>query len=334
MGAIGTAIGGWLDPSQKAQRNAQTENIKIGTQIGQSSIDAIGRAQKLADRPYQAYTGERVAGLSGNETQALNLAATGGKDARGYYDKAGALIGDVAGSAWNQDTIDKYVNPYIKNVVDQTLKRENTAYQQGQNAIRGQAATQGAFGGDRATLLEAAGRGKHLQAVGDITAQGYASAYNDAFQKWQSDNERKMGAARAYESVGGDISRLNSQQISDLLQTGQADRVIRQLTNDTQYSAFIEKRDWDVSNLQPLLSAISVAKGGQQANPQNTSNAAGDVLGTISTLVGFFGKNGGGGKYDAGSSGYSGAEGVNGGGVYYGAGGGSYTPSYGGSGLA
>lgn len=318
-----------FDTPEEAQTK-QFETLNPGLLAARSTL--LSKATALTDRPYTAYTGERVAGLSGNESQALDMAAKGSAGARENYGKATNLIDNVSGQAWDQKTIDQYMNPYTKNVVDQTLKRENTAYQQGQNQLRGQAAAQGAFGGDRATLLEAAGRGKHLQAVGDITAQGYASAYNDAFSKWQADNDRKMSAARAYENVGGDINRMDSAQIEDLLKTGGADRVLRQLVDDNKYNAFIEQRDWNVTNLQPLMQALSAYGGTNPGQPSQQSNAAADTLGAISAIVGYFGKNSqtNSSGYNANSTGYSTTGGVNGGGVYYGAGGGmDYNPDMG-----
>lgn len=252
----------------------------------------LTKATALADRPYQAYTGERVAGLSGNENMGASLSRTGFDSSKDYYSKAGKTIDDVAGSTWNADTQKQYMDPYVGQVVDTALRKEGTAYQQDQNALRSKTASMGAFGGSRATLLEAQGQQKHLQTVGDITSKGYSDAYNTAFSNWQSDKAMKLAAARDYESVGGDLSKLNSDQIQNLMQTGNADRVVRQLGNDAQYSAFIEKRDWDVNNLQPLIASISAVGGGTPSRAATpTSNGAADTLGLISTLVGYFGKN-------------------------------------------
>lgn len=289
MGAIGNAIGGALQSS--SEKDARRKALDTQGAIGDASVNALNKATAISNRGYTGYEGERVAGLAGNENKALDIAAKGADQSRGLYGKSESQIDAVAGNAWNSETAQKYMNPYVGQVVDQTLKRENTAYQQSQNQLKKAAISQGSFGGDRATLLEAAGTGKHLQAVGDITAQGYSQAYDKAFQGWQSDNQTKLSAAKAYDDVGGDISKLNSDQITDLMKTGQTDRMVRQVADDATYSSFIEKRDWDVNNLTPLLQSISVAKGGATAGPQQTSNAAGSIVGAISSIVGFFGKS-------------------------------------------
>lgn len=272
-------------------RQAVRDQNRRTAWIGEAQQDLVSRSRQIADRPYTPYEGNRVADLSQNETSAIGMAnnATNFNDARGYMDKAGAQADLVAGSTWNQDTAKKYMDPYIGQVVDNALKRENTAYQQNQNKVRGNAARAGAFGGSRASLLETQGTGEHLQAVGDITSKGYSDAYRAAIGTWQADNQRRLAASQAYTNVGGDISRLNSSQITDLLRTGQADRVLRQANADFDYQQFIENRDWDVTNLEPLFNAVRGANGGPAQQTVPRDNTAGQLLGLASTLVGYFG---------------------------------------------
>jgi len=262
--------------------------------IGDAQQDLVSRSTEIADRPYTPYNGNRVADLSQNETTAIGMAnnATNFNDSRGYLDKAGQQADLVANNDWNADTAQKYMDPYIGQVVDNSLKKENTAYQQNQNQIRGNAAKAGAFGGSRATLLETQGTGEHLQAVGDITSKGYSDAYRTAINTWQADNSRRLQASQAYSNVGGDISKLNSSQITDLLRTGQADRVLRQANADFDYQQFIENRDWDVNNLDPLFKAVGGATGGPTPQQVPRDNTAGQLLGLAGTLVGYFGGTG------------------------------------------
>lgn len=281
----------------EARKDARAANQR-NAWVGEAQKDLVSRATEIADRPYTPYTGNRVADLSQNESTAINMAkdATTFNDARGYLDKAGAQADLVAGSEWNEDTAKKYMDPYIGQVVDNSLKRENTAYQQSQNQIRGNAARSGAFGGSRATLLETQGTGEHLQTVGDITSKGYSDAYRSAIGTWQADNNRRLAASQAYTNVGGDISKLNSSQITDLLRTGQADRVLRQAQADVDYEQFIENRDWEVNNLEPLFKAVGGSNGGAAQQTVQRDNTAGQLIGLASTLVGYFGANQSGGS--------------------------------------
>lgn len=262
----------------------------------------IKRATSIADRQYTPYSGNRVADLSQNESTAIGMArdATTFNDARGYLDRAGETIDGV--SEWSTETMQRYMDPYVDQVVGGTLRRENEAYQGRLAELRGSQAVRGAFGSDRATLAESEETGRHLDTVGDLSAQGYSNAYRTALDAWSTDNQTKLATADALRAVGGDISRLNSSQITDLLRTGGADRLLRQMELDVDYQDFIEQRDWDVNNIEPLFRAVEGAAGspGPGTPPDTTASS---LLGMASTLVGYFGsRSGNSGMQSAGSS--------------------------------
>lgn len=298
MGSLGNAIEANFSPAGKEQRSALRQATAYDSYLQGVSKDVIGRATTIADRPYQAYTGQRVAGLSGNEQQGLNLASTEGDQGRDYATKAGNLVGEVAGNDFSGDVVSKYMNPYVKNVVDSDVRNVNLQAATAANQLKGQAASRGAFGGARESLLETQNEKNRLQTVSDVTNKGMSDAYNSAISTWKADNDRKLSAAQAYQSVGNDITKMNSQQVQDLMATGGADRVLSQLKLDTDYSSFIEQRDWSVNNLQPLIQSLGAARGNTSSPygvPQSQGNTAGQTIGAISAIAGFFGK---------GSSGY------------------------------
>ena len=299
-GVVGAAAIGAASSASEGHnaRGAARDANKRNAWVGDAQQDLLKRAQTIASRSYTPYQGNRVAGMSANESRAIGIAndATTFNDARGYIDKAGAAIDGVTN--WGTETMEKYMNPYVDKVVGSTLRKENEAYQGRLSDVRSSAAVRGAFGGDRATLLESQETGRHLENVGDLTAQGYSDAYKSALNAWQADNNTKLATADAYRAVGGDVTRMNSNQITDLLRTGGADRLLRQMDLDVDYQQFIEQRDWDVNNLQPLFQAVGQASGtpGQAIPADNTASS---LMGMAATLVGYFGQR------DKQSSGYS-----------------------------
>lgn len=278
VGAAGSVIGG-----KEAAGNKPKNYLKPYEKF------ALNRGEDIANRPYEGYEGDRVAGLSENEQIGGSMARSAVKDnqARSYLDKAGEQIGNL--SEWNGDTAKKYMNPYVEGVVNQGLRNENLAYAQRRGQVAARASSMDAFGGDRSALQEAAETGKHLEAVGDITTNGYAAAWQDAQRTWAADNQRKLAASQAYSQLGQDVNNLNADQITDLLRTGQGERLLRQMNMDVDYSSFIEQRDWDVTNLQPLLGAISASHGSTPNAPQKTGSTAGSILGAAATAIGYFG---------------------------------------------
>lgn len=257
----------------------------------------IDRTKSLADRPYTPYQNDLVAGPSANQERAMTLAAgPAGAEARGYVDKAGAMAGELAGSGWDTATSKKYMNPYIEDVLQPTLRNQREAYTREAGAIDARAAGMNAFGSDRSAVAKGTLERGYLREAADTTKAGYATAYNTALNTWQADNQRRQAAITAYQSVGGDIQKLTNDQISNLMETGNADRVIQQMKLTSDYSQWIEQRDWQVNNLEPLMKAIGIAHGAKETPiTQEATSKAGDIMGAASTLVGLWGKMRGGG---------------------------------------
>jgi hypothetical protein len=133
--------------------------------------DVIGKSKALAETPYEAYGGKRVAGLSDLQKQAMGTASSPeafGKSVQGY------------------------MNPYMQNVVD--VQKRNAREQAGiaANTMNARAAQTGAFGGSGLALQRAAmNRGTarqldEIQKVGSEAAysQGVGQANKAMGQQW------------------------------------------------------------------------------------------------------------------------------------------------------
>jgi hypothetical protein len=122
--------------------------------------------------------------------------------------------------------------------------------------------------------------------VGDAYSKAYTNAQSAFFQ----DQSKKINAGNALAAVGNDTSKLNTQQIQDLMATGGLQRVLGQKQLDFNYQQFVENRDWSVNNLQPLLSSINAAKGtqSQTSNFGPPANVAGTAIGAAATIAGAY----------------------------------------------
>lgn len=288
MAAAAITTGGAIYSQDQANKAA----AKGGTPQYISDADkvAIGKAETIGNQTYSPYTGQRVAGSTGNEQAGYALAnGPATTQAQSQLTKAGSAIDTVAGNNWNSDTAQKYMNPYVSGVVDTALRKENQAYGSQLSQIGSNAASSGAYGGDRQAIQESQLGQKHLQTTGDITTQGYSDAYDKAMQGWQADNSRQLSAANAYANVGGDINKLNNDQITNLMQTGQAARVVQQAGLDFNYQQWTENRDWNTRNLQPLLSTLQSVRGVAGQPVANTANVAGEILGAGAAAIGYYG---------------------------------------------
>jgi hypothetical protein len=263
-------------------------------QDAEQTATDIGKT--IANKPYESYGGQRVANLSANEKTASDMASPDSENAqlaKSNFQQASNLAGQT--TSFDPNSYKSFFNPYVKEALDPVAREANLSYASNLNQIRSNSSQIGAFGGDRQAISEGVAAGKHEQNISDIYGKGYKDAFdtsmNQAIQTWGADNARKLNASQALAAVGGDITQMNSQQISDLIRTGQSQRLLDQAQLDVNYGDFIEKRDWDKNNLQPLLQSISASKGGNVTTTYSGQkpDTLGQVLGAAATIAGYYG---------------------------------------------
>jgi hypothetical protein len=272
------------------QSQASKSQQKAIAPLQNANAQMYSAAENIANTPYTAYTGQQVAPITANQEQAILAAGQNATNNEAGKDiaQSESLAGQIAANGWNTATAAKYMNPYtqnVTNVAQQQLNKQYATTIAGQNAA---AASQGAFGGDRATLNNAATTGEYLTSSANTAAINQANAYNAAIQTWQADNNRMNTAAQSYQASGNDITQMNASQIKDLLATGGVEQATQQMKLNADYNDYLDQRGWAATELQPLISATS-GKGTPAAPP--SVNTASDLLGMGSALAGYFGSN-------------------------------------------
>ena len=170
------------------QTTSQTQTQSVDPEFKARALDVYSRAQTAADRPYQAYTGELVAGFTPQQQQAFGMferAATAAQPAITQAQELARRVGAYQPQTVAQ-AMEGYQNPYTQQVIDTTLADIERSRQvaQGQGAARAVAAR--AFGGsrqgvaeaetNRAALEQSARTAAQLRSAGFETAVGLAPA--------------------------------------------------------------------------------------------------------------------------------------------------------------
>lgn len=254
-----------------------TSTTTLPSWVTDASKKAVGMGERIADREYQAYTGDRVAGLSENEQAASELARTGFGSATDYFKSGATALGGLG--SWADADRSKYMNPYIESVVDRQQRDVGRGFDSKRAELQRTSGMRSAFGGGRQTALESDLNKNYLETTGDVAAAGYASAFDRAQDQFNQEQQRKIGEAAAFGSLGSGAAGVAGSQIGALSQTGRAGREVEQMGKDFDYMQFIEQRDWDVNNLEPLLRSIQGAKHGQTTT--NTEKTSGGGLGSL-----------------------------------------------------
>ena len=157
-------------------------------------------ATDIAQREFTPYTGDRVAGMTGLQQQALggygNLNMGGAEygQASDVYGRLSqfqapeaqaAQIGEV-GSIGGAD-MGRYMSPYTQGVIESGLRDIGGAQQMALGQQQAQAQRAGAFGGSRHGIAEAETRKAYGQQAADLVARERANAFLNAQQAAQFD---------------------------------------------------------------------------------------------------------------------------------------------------
>lgn len=276
----------------RSSKTTQTQQRDIPQYVEAGSQEAVGLARQIAGRPYVPYSGERVAGMGGNEAQAYAMAQGGTGRGAGDMNLA-RQYAEQAAQPFTSFDMDEYMNPYVKGALDPAAReiREEMARQQRELGSR--AGEIGAFGGSRMAIQESEQARQGLEGISDLYGRGYASAFESARDQINRDRSASRAAADQFRAIGGQSQQMLTQDIQNLMTTGGLERNLRQAGLDFDYQQFVEARDWDITNLQPLLAALSTVPYSETQTTTNKSkkSALSTIAGIGMTAVGAFTMN-------------------------------------------
>lgn len=285
IGAIG-ALGSAAMSSSANKKNSSTTSTSDSQPTINATNQALAQGQAIASRPYTPYQGSVVAPLSANQNQGIDQASTGYDAAKQDMTTAASDLNNLP--KYDTSTIQSYMDPYVSSVLTPQLNQENINYNAQKSALDNSKA--GAFGGDRSALAAGQLSYNHGQTIASDTGQAYDKAFTNAQSAFFQDKNSQIQAANDLANVGNDASQLNSSQIQNLMQSGGVVQALGQAQLNFNYQQFIENRDWDVTNLQPLLNSIDAAKGTSQTSISTpaSGSAIGTAIGAAATVAGAY----------------------------------------------
>jgi len=275
-------------------KTTQTSKREMPAYVRQGNEALVGRAQDILNRDYTAFNGPRVAGISQNEQMATDMARNNAGLSQGYVQQGADALGRL--TSWDKANVGAYMNPYVENVLNNQQRGLNRQFEGRQSELARTSGMRGAFGGGRQSAMESQLAKDQLETTGDMWGQGYKSAFDNAGQMWSQDQNRLIAEAGAYGNLAGTSDQSTRTNIQNLTGTGMIGRGIDQAQMDVNYADFIERRDWDVNNMGPLLQAMSVAPGAADTKETTTTETKqsklGSALGLAATVGGFMATGG------------------------------------------
>jgi hypothetical protein len=249
----------------------------------QAYQDLLQRAGQVAQTPFVPYTGEFVAGLNQQQQNA-------GSNINQYAGFAQPFIQQAAGYA-NQAAqpltaadIARYQSPYTQQVVNATQAQFNNQNQQQLENVRGNAAAQGALGGDREAVAEAITSGQQSLAQAPTIAGLYNQGYNTALSTAQQQQQNLGQAAYSLGNLGVAGQNAGLTGANAQLGYGTLGQSTQQAYDQALYNQFLAQQGYPFQATQ-WLAGIDTAVGSQMGGTSSTTGPAPSPWSSIGGLA-------------------------------------------------
>tara|TARA_R110000851_G_scaffold289504_2_gene443627 strand:+ start:3832 stop:4593 length:762 start_codon:yes stop_codon:yes gene_type:complete len=196
------------------------------------------------------------------------------------------------------DQAQKYMNPYLDNVLDQGRSRMMRDYKgalgDGQRRSSDAAIQAGVMGG-RGTLMGARESGRisdeAFRGMREFEADTRFRAFDQAQQAFGQDVQNRQAGARIGLDAGTQLQNLATLQqtqaferINSLQQAGVRGREMQQAIRDQAYNDFLDRRDWKSNKLKEY---VGILGGTPYASAMNTTQStSGGGPGAGQTIAG------------------------------------------------
>ena len=219
----------------------------------------LRRGETEFSKPYQAYTGQRVAQLNPMEQAAANVYTNQILPQSGQLAGIGQDIATAGAQTYDTATAQAYANPYENQVVSGALKDLQEAYGQSQQSMNASAIGAGAFGGSRQGIQNVLGAERFIESAGDTSARLRQAGFESGANRFAQDRATQMSGLGS--QLGAAQTQLGAlgQASAGLAGFGSQARGIQQAGLAEQYRDFIEEREYGGNQVKQMIGALSGA---------------------------------------------------------------------------
>lgn len=266
----------------------KTTQATLDQQYLDRQNDLFDRVKNIADKPYQAYTGETVAQFNPDQINLMGRVRERFNNAnpslyQGALDKT---INEAPRYIQNRSflnmNVEDYMNPYVDQVIDRTFRNIDRQTDATRQKVRDDAIAKKAFGNSRRDIMEgvvvAEGERNKLDAAANLYKDAYLSGQNmmqadvanalgidQANQDYQTDylNQLQKSAALGMDDYRD--ARTTFGGVGDALQTNS------QLRLDQDVEEFYRQQGYDEKQARMLADILY----GQRVETENNTEVSG-----------------------------------------------------------
>lgn len=194
--------------SKQTTTQQQTQSTSLDPRFGDAVYGNYQQAQDLAKQPYQPYTGNYLDQAAQQVGQAQNV------DPISYVPsmQTQTVMGPASQASASQgyENIDKYMNPYLNDVVGAAQQDGERARQMARMTTEGQATAAGAFGGSRHGVADALTDSESLRNLNSLTANLRNTGWNTALGASIGDADRNTGVSQFNAGANNQVASQNA----------------------------------------------------------------------------------------------------------------------------
>lgn len=283
-----------MGSKNQTQTSAQT-TTPVNQQALQNIYNTVAGA---ATTPYTPYSGELTAPVNSQQTAGINNINSAANYASPYIQSA-ANLAQGASNPLTAAQIQQYQNPYTQNVVNATQAQFNDQNGQAQNSLKGNAAMQGALGGDRQAVAQSQLAGQQQLAQAPIIAGLYSNSYNSGLATaGQQFQQNPLAAASAIGNLGVAGQNAALQGAGAQVNAGTLQQQTQQAADTANYGQYQAQQGFPYQQAAFLeqYGLPSALAQGSTSNGTQTSpgpNPLSQIAGTAIAGAGLFLKDGG-----------------------------------------
>lgn len=263
-----------------------TEQTMPGFQEEYLTGTVIPFAEKIAETPFTPFEGDRVAGTSGLQEQAL--AGYGGLDmGTAAYKEAGDVFSGLAGRTPEEQAaqIAQYQSQFTQGVIDPTLAAMERQRAKDIVGEQGQITGAGAFGNTRRDVFQGERAGEYDARMGQTLAGLQQQGLQYGTQRAAAEDALRMQAAGQVAGTAGQALQSQMAGLGSQLTAGAIPQGIDQAALDAAYEQYMLQQQYPLTQLTALQGGAAAIPTGYGTTVQQESG-----MGNTLAALGSFGQ--------------------------------------------
>jgi len=245
----------------------------------------LPKATAIGNAPYQAYTGQTVAGLNPLEVQAQTALAASNYGAP-QYQQAQSVFSELSSMRPEDFTSmnRQNYNPFQQDVVNATDAQQRALRAQQQLEESQNITNAKAFGGSRADVYQGARQGAFETGYAGVMANLMSQGYSQAQAATMAQLAQRGQTAGNLADTTSAANQAMLQGAQAQLGAGQVGRSIEQAQLQADQAAFAQQQAYPLQQLNALLAGGGGVPVGIGTTTENSNAGFGGVLGALGSL--------------------------------------------------